>query len=103
MPIDITPVQGSRTAANGLSVTWEKGQFVLVIADKGLVACGIIDLEVAKKFSFAVAIAHGTPEKPLVTADDLLEAEVSEITPEAEALGVRAGMSGREALDKLTV
>jgi uncharacterized protein YunC (DUF1805 family) len=102
MSISITPVNGNKSAANGLSVTWDGGQFVMIIADKGLVACGIVDFEVALKFNFAIAIAHGSPEKPLVTAEDLLEAKVTEVTEKARELGVKPGMTGREALDKLT-
>lgn len=60
MPIQIGSIQGIKEAANGLSVTWMEGQFVIIVAPRGLVACGIVDLEVANKFNFAVAIAYGT-------------------------------------------
>lgn len=102
MSVEITSVQGKLHAATGLSVTWEEGQYVMIIAEKGLVACGIVDMAVATKFSFAVAVADGTPEKPLVTVDDLLEATVSEVTEKAASLGVTVGMTGKEALEKLT-
>lgn len=38
----------------------------------------------------------------LVTPQDLLEAKISEVTKKAEELGIRPGMSGKEALQKLT-
>ncbi len=102
MPINITSVPAGTGAASGLSVGWDGGQIVIIAAQKGLVACGIVDLAVADKFGFAVAIARGTPEKPLVTPDDLLAASIAEVSSKAAEYGVRKGMSGREALEKLS-
>ena len=102
MAIRITSVQSNNNAATGLSVTWNDGQFVMLIADKGIVSCGIVDLNIIEKFSFAFAIAHGTPEKPLITAEDLLSANVSEVSSKAKEYGVRPGMTGEEALKRLS-
>jgi len=85
----------------GVEISWDNGQCVLIVADKGLLACGAIDSKVMEKFNFAVAISHGTPEKPLVTTGDLLDAKITEATSEAQNLGITEGMSGREALEKL--
>jgi uncharacterized protein YunC (DUF1805 family) len=102
MSINITSISAGTGAASGLSVGWDGGQFVIIAARKGLVACGIVDLAVAEKFGFAVAIARGTPEKPLVTPDDLLAAVVADVSTKAAEYGIRKGMSGREALGKLS-
>lgn len=85
----------------GLEISWDNGQCVLIVADKGLMACGVVDLEVMEEFNFAVAISHGTPEKPLVTTEDLLNAKITGVTSEAQNLGIIKGMSGRKALEKL--
>ena len=85
----------------GVEISWDNGQCVLIVADKGLVACGAIDLKVMDEFDFAIAISKGTPEKPLVTTEDLLDAKISGTTTEAQNLGIIEGMSGREALEKL--
>ncbi len=85
----------------GVEISWDNGQCVFIVADKGLVACGAIDLKAMEEFNFAAAISKGTPEKPLVTTEDLLDAKVTGITSEAQNLGLIEGMSGREALEKL--
>jgi uncharacterized protein YunC (DUF1805 family) len=101
MPININSVSSGKGSASGLAVDWEDGQFVIVVAKKGLVACGIVDREVSEKFGFAVAIARGTPEKPLVTAEDLMEAKIADVTSKAADLGISVGMTGKEALELL--
>lgn len=49
----------------------------------------------------AFAIARGTPARPLVEPEDLLEARIVEVSVPAERLGVVVGMTGREAIEKL--
>ncbi len=100
--ITIVPVGSGGAAATGLQAAWEGGQFVIIVAPRGLVACGIVDPAVSEKFGFAVAIARGTPERPLVTPEDLLDARIAEVTPAAARRGVAAGMTGREALALLS-
>ncbi|HJZ92054.1 MAG TPA: DUF1805 domain-containing protein [Gemmataceae bacterium] len=61
--------------------------------------CGIYDLKTAAEFGQAIAIAKGTPAKPLVEPEDLLEAKIVGVTPQAEALGIIAAITGREAVE----
>ncbi|HNR31515.1 MAG TPA: DUF1805 domain-containing protein [Candidatus Hydrogenedentes bacterium] len=96
--IRVSPVPTEGAPALSLEVAWADGQFVLIVTDRGLVACGVVDKEVMDRFGAAIAIARGTPEHPLVTTDDLLNARIADVTGKAAALGVRAGMTGREAL-----
>lgn len=65
----------------------------------GIVGCGIYDLNTAAEFGQAIAIAKGTPERPLVTPEDLLEAKIVDATPQAKQYGITVGMSGREATE----
>lgn len=102
MAITVTSVSEQQGSAAGLSVTWENGQFVMLICPKGVISCGIVSKEIVEKFSFAFAIAHGTPQHPLVTADDLLNAKVSEVSEKAFDAGVRTGMTGREIIPLLS-
>jgi len=46
-----------------------------------------------------LAIARGTPQQPLVEPEDLFEAKIVDATPQAQELGVRVGMTGREAVE----
>jgi uncharacterized protein YunC (DUF1805 family) len=66
-----------------------------------LVGCGIYDVKTAGEFGQAVAIARGTPQKPLVEPEDLFDAKIVDATPRALELGVRLGMTGREAVEIL--
>lgn len=65
----------------------------------GLVGCGIYSIETPTEFGQAIAIARGTPECPLCEPEDLLEARIVDLTPHAEACGIRRGMTGREAVE----
>ena len=88
MAIKTIPLDHEGVAAEALEVSWDGGQFVLVVAPKGLVACGVVDPAVMNRFGAAIAIARGTPEKPLVSADDLLSARIVEVTDAATDLGI---------------
>jgi len=87
--------------ALGSSQRWAGGQFCSILTGRGLVGCGIYDVKTAERFGQAVAIARGTPQLPLAESEDLLEARIVELTPQAAALGVTAGMTGREAVERM--
>ncbi len=87
--------------ALGLSARWEGGQYCALHARAGVVGCGIYDLKVASQFGMAIAIARGTPERPLVEPEDLLEARIAEVSPKAKEIGLAPGMTGREAVEIL--
>lgn len=70
---------------------------ILVIrAGRGLLGCGYISGETAAKVGDALAVVSGVS-----SYDDMLAAAVKSVSPAAEALGVRSGMTGREALLKM--
>jgi len=102
MAVNVVPVASKNAACLGLMVSWEGCQFVMIVADKGLVSCGVIDNAVMERFSAAIAIARGTPEKPLRTVDDLLSARIADVTTKAAEYGVAVGMTGEEALSLLS-
>ena len=85
--------------AIGVSNRWERGQYCSILTRAGIVGCGIYDLKTAAEFGQAVAIAKGTPAKPLVEPEDLFDAKIVGVTPQAEALGIQHGMTGREAVE----
>ena len=95
------PIQFANGCAIGISNRWQKGQYCTILTAAGLVGCGIYDVEVAGEFGQAVAIARGTPQKPLVDPEDLFEAKIVEATPQALALGIRVGLTGKEAVELL--
>jgi uncharacterized protein YunC (DUF1805 family) len=85
--------------AIGVSNRWNKGQYCSILTESGIVGCGIYDLETAAEFSLAIAICKGTPAKPLVEPEDLFESKFVGATPQAEALGIRKGITGKEAVE----
>jgi uncharacterized protein YunC (DUF1805 family) len=85
--------------AIGVSNRWNKGQYCSILTEAGIVGCGIYDLETAAEFSLAIAICKGTPAKPLVEPEDLFESKIVGATPQAEALGIRKGITGKEAVE----
>jgi uncharacterized protein YunC (DUF1805 family) len=95
------PIQFANGCAIGISNRWQKGQYCTILTEAGLVGCGIYDVKTAAEFGQAVAIARGTPQQPLVDPEDLFDAKIVEATPQAQALGVKVGMTGREAVELL--
>ena len=88
-------------SAIGISHQWAGGQYCAILTDVGLVGCGIYDIRSATTFNQAVAIARGTPQNPLKEPEDLFDAKIVEASPQAEALGVKRGMTGREAVEAM--
>jgi uncharacterized protein YunC (DUF1805 family) len=95
------PIQFHNGCAIGISNRWRQGQYCTILTEAGLVGCGIYDVKTAGEFGQAVAIARGTPHKPLVDPEDLFDARIVEATPKALELGIRVGMTGREAVELL--
>jgi uncharacterized protein YunC (DUF1805 family) len=85
--------------AIGTSNRWHKGQYCSILTEGGIVGCGIYDLKTAAEFDLAIAICKGTPAKPLVDPEDLFDSKIVEVTPKAEAMGIRTGVTGREAVE----
>ena len=70
---------------------------ILVIrAAHGLLGCGYISTETAAKVGDALAVVSG-----VANYEDMLQAPVKAVSPAAEAIGVRPGMAGRDALLKM--
>jgi uncharacterized protein YunC (DUF1805 family) len=95
------PIQFRNGCAIGISNRWHHGQYCTILTEAGLVGCGIYDVKTAAEFGQAVAIARGTPQKPLVNPEDLFDARIVDATPQARQLGIQVGMTGREAVELL--
>jgi uncharacterized protein YunC (DUF1805 family) len=85
----------------GTSYRWPSGQYCALHTDRGLVGCGLYDCSVASRFGMVLAIARGTPEKPLFEPEDLLAARIVEMSTAARECGIETGMTGLEALQRL--
>jgi uncharacterized protein YunC (DUF1805 family) len=87
--------------AIGLSQRWIGGQCCAIQTAAGIVGCGIYALDVPAEFGQAIAIARGTPASPLAEPEDLLDAKIVGCTPRAAEIGIRPGMTGREAVEQM--
>ena len=94
-------MQFAHGQAIGISNRWDKGQYCSILTAAGIVGCGIYDLVTPAEFDQAIAIARGTPAKPLVEPEDLLEARIVGLTPRAASYGIAVGMTGREAVERM--
>jgi len=66
---------------------------LLLVADKGFIMCGYLNLELAERLGVAAAVVSGVR-----TFEDVLEAPIKALTSKARGLGLREGMKGKEAL-----
>ena len=70
---------------------------LLIIAEKGFVMCGFLNMESAEKLGVAAAVVSGVK-----TFDDVLNGQVKSATSKAKNLGVEVGMKGIDALRHMT-
>lgn len=92
-------LQFDNGTAIGLSHRWHKGQYCTILTEAGIVGCGIYDLATPAEFGQAIAIAKGTPENPLCEPEDLYDAAIVGMTPQAKELGIEIGMKGKQAVE----
>jgi len=85
--------------AIGISNRWEGGQYCSILTAAGIVGCGIYDMQTPAEFGQAIAIARGTPSKPLVEPEDLFGAKIVDATPKALSYGIEIGMTGGQAVE----
>jgi uncharacterized protein YunC (DUF1805 family) len=72
----------------------QKAPLILINADRGFVMCGYLDLEAATTLGDVAVKVKGVK-----TFEDMLKAPVVGATHSAISLGVKLGMTGKEALE----
>lgn len=84
-------VEGVKVLA--VKVELPRAPLLLLVAPKGYVMCGYLNLETAERLGQAAAMVKGVK-----SFDEVLEASIAAGTTKAKELGIREGMLGREAL-----
>lgn len=74
----------------------ESPPLLLIIAEKGFVMCGFLNLEAAEKLNVAAAVVSGVK-----SFEDVLNAQIKAATTKAKNLGVEGGMKGADALKNM--
>jgi len=69
---------------------------LLIVAEKGFVMCGFLNVDAAEKLGVAAAVVSGVK-----SFEDVLGAEVKGVTSKAKSLGIDVGMKGADALECL--
>ncbi len=80
----------------GIEIPLAGAPLILVRGARGFVMCGYLDLQTADKVKAAAAVVRGVS-----SVDDLLAKPVAGVSAAAAALGVKPGMTGRDALSLL--
>lgn len=78
----------------GIEVNLHNANFVLVVAPKGYICCGYLNLETAQKLGDVACVVTGVK-----TIEDLLRADIVNMTHQAETLGIKRGMKAKEVLE----
>ncbi len=96
--IEVTPIKIENNTATGLKVELPESPapLVMIVATKGFVCCGFINMDAAERLGVSAAMVSGVK-----SFDDVLKAEIKAATTKAQAAGVRVGMKGTEALKRL--
>lgn len=90
------PVRVSGGTVTGVRVDLPGAPVLMLVGAKGFVGCGYFRTDVADRVGHALAVVSG-----VASFDDMLAAEVKAVSAAAGALGVAAGMAGREAVARL--
>ena len=81
----------------GVCITSPGGEghpnMLVLVGDKGYIMCGYLNQEAAAKFGDAACVIGGS------SFEELLANPVKAVTPAAEALGIRIGMTGAEVCE----
>ena len=80
--------------AIGLKFDMGNAPLLVIKADRGFVMCGYLDTDIAERLGDVAAKVRGVNN-----LEDVLHAEVIDVTGHAKALGVKPGMKGHEALE----
>jgi uncharacterized protein YunC (DUF1805 family) len=96
--INVTTVNVDGKSFLGLRVDLpESPPLLLIVADKGFVMCGFLNVDAAEKLGVTAAMVSGVK-----TFEDVLNAQVKATTTKAKNSGVNAGMKGSEALKHMS-
>lgn len=74
----------------------ESPPLLLIVAEKGFVMCGFLNVEAAEKAGVGAAVVSGVK-----TFEDVLNGQVRAVTTRAKGLGVEVGMKGADALKRM--
>ncbi len=84
-------IEGKEFTAYSIPTT--NTSVLIISAPKGILGCGYLKVDVANRVNDVCAIVTGVK-----TTDDMLGAKVVAVSEAAAQLGIKEGMTGKEAL-----
>ena len=78
---------------DGFSIGLDAAPFLLIRAKGGFLACGFLDIAAADKLNACAAKVRGVK-----TFEDMMKAQIADVSAAAEMKGIKKGMTGKEAL-----
>ncbi len=87
--------------ADGFVIPLGPANLVAVMTDQGLVGCGAIDVAALDSFSYPAAKVRPAIGPSINDTDDILTGIVKEANRSAIGRGIKNGMTGRQALERL--
>ncbi len=94
-------IQLSRKTADGYVISLGYLKLVCAVTDRGMIGCGAYDVEALDRHGYPAAKVRSRTGGIIASIDDLLKGEVFQVNAAALKLGVREGISGREALEMM--
>ena len=94
-------VQLATKEAEGFVIPLGPANLVAIKTDVGMVGCGAFDVAALDSFSYPAARVRPSIGPSIVDTDDILKGIVKEANRAAMGRGIRTGMTGRQALERL--
>ncbi len=79
--------------STGIRIDAGNAPLLILIANKGFIMCGYLNIEVSEKLGDAACVVRGVR-----SFEDVLNAKIVALTSKAKEFGITEGMTGREAL-----
>jgi uncharacterized protein YunC (DUF1805 family) len=94
-------IQLTSKVAEGYIIPLGPANLVAIMTDVGMIGCGAFDVAALDSFSYPAAKVRPSIGPSIVDTDDLLKGIVKEANRSAMGRGIRTGMTGRAALERL--
>lgn len=98
--VKLTPIEVGERVALGIEVDLPKTHLAIITTPLGYIMCGALDIELLNRRLADRRIIAGRAVG-VKTLDDLLQAPLESVTDAARELGIVAGMTGREAVERM--
>ena len=92
----IQKIKIGSNVALGVNLELPNANLIVIRAKKGYIMCGYLNMETANKLDDVAAKVTG-----IKNFDDALKAKIVEVSDKAKENGIKEGMNGREALERM--